>query len=205
MKIHATVALRTPDLPPAAKEAVTAIREQCDRLGQLVLSLLDLSKADEGRLVARRTDTDVTALVADVVARSSAEATQRRVTVTGAEGTPVRASLDGDLMRRVLENLVDNALRHTPAGGTVRVSASRIDGTLEIRVHDSGQGVPEAMRERIFDPFVQIEGGAGATRGGRGLGLAFCRAAVEAHGGTIAVDGSVAGACFVIRLPEEPT
>jgi two-component system sensor histidine kinase/response regulator len=77
----------------------------------------------------------------------------------------------------------------------------RHGGVVEIRVSDAGKGIPPAMRERVFDPFVQIEGGAQGNRGGYGLGLTFCRLAVEAHGGTIRVEDANPGAAFVLRWP----
>ncbi|HTQ06810.1 MAG TPA: ATP-binding protein, partial [Polyangiaceae bacterium] len=114
--------------------------------------------------------------------------------------TSVKA--DPDLLRRVLENLLDNALRHAPEESTVTLTAAERDGEFEIRVADQGSGVPAAMRERIFDPFVQVESkDRSVTRSGRGLGLAFCRLAVEAHGGRLWVEDGAPGAVFCVRLP----
>jgi len=85
------------------------------------------------------------------------------------------------------------------------VSASVKEGEVEIRVQDAGSGIPPAMRESIFDRFVQVESKDRAvTRSGRGLGLAFCRLAVEAHGGRIWVEDADPGAVFCVRLPHEP-
>jgi len=200
IRIHATVLERTPGMSADALESAASIRDQCDRLQQLVMNLLDLSKADEGALAPKLARIDVAKLADDVLSAARARALQRRVAL---ESTLVSGTIvaDPDLLRRVLDNLVDNALRHAPVSGHVRLEVARTDAHVELRVVDSGQGVPAELRERIFDPFVQLDGGGAATRSGRGLGLAFCRAAVDAHGGTISVDPGRAGACFVVRLP----
>lgn len=201
MRLHADILARAKDVGDASRESAVAIREQCDRLQQLVMNLLDLSRSDEGRLVARPASADVGALAASVVQSARVYAESRRVTLVADAPSALSWWIDADLVRRALENLVDNAIRHVPSRGEVHLSVREENDRLTLSVRDSGTGIPEPMRERIFDPFVQIETGASASRSGRGLGLAFCRAAVEAHGGTIAVDGSVAGACFVLRIP----
>jgi signal transduction histidine kinase len=116
-----------------------------------------------------------------------------------AELAPVPA--DADLLRRVLENLIDNAIRYAPKQSQVTLSAQIHSDELELRIADQGQGVPAELRERIFDRFVQLGGDRVAPRTGRGLGLTFCRLAVEAHGGRIYVEDGRPGAVFCIRLP----
>ena len=89
---------------------------------------------------------------------------------------------DHDLLQRVLENLVENALRHAPRDSTIRIEDRRLPGEIELRVSDAGPGVPVDQRERIFDRFVQIDSPSQlVSRSGRGLGLTFCKAAVEAQ------------------------
>jgi signal transduction histidine kinase len=104
---------------------------------------------------------------------------------------------DPDLIRRVLENLVDNAIRHAPEGSAVRIAAAEHGRDLVVRVADAGPGVPEPLRDRVFDRFVQ---GEAASRAGRGLGLAFCKLAVEAHGGAIWIEEGHPGAVFCVRF-----
>ncbi len=108
---------------------------------------------------------------------------------------------DAELLRRVLINLLHNAFRYTPEGGQVRVQAQPgPDGWVEIQVQDSGPGIPEDYRERIFQPFFRVPG----RSGGSGLGLAFCKLAVEAMGGRIWVESREGqGTTFFIRLPKE--
>ncbi len=101
----------------------------------------------------------------------------------------------------MLENLVENAARHGAEGSSVVVSSSETDGAVELRVRDEGPGVPAELRETIFDRFVQLGGDRAATRAGRGLGLTFCKHAVEAHGGKIWVEDAAPGATFCARFP----
>jgi signal transduction histidine kinase len=113
-----------------------------------------------------------------------------------------RIDADADLLHRLLTNLIENALRHAPAGTAVVVATIGHPEAVELRVTDSGPGVPVELRERIFDPFVQVEGsGRPETRSGRGLGLAFCKLAAVAHGGQIFVEDANPGAVFSVKLP----
>ncbi|MBN8616896.1 MAG: hybrid sensor histidine kinase/response regulator [Deltaproteobacteria bacterium] len=200
MHLHATLLARIPRLPEEARESTAAIREQCDRLHQLVMNLLDVSRADEGQLVAHTADVELTQLLREIADELGVQAQARAIALIVEVHADLAARADADLLRRVLANLVDNSLRHTPEGGEVHLRAcSTADGGTELRVEDTGPGIPEALRDRIFDPFVQLD--SSSSRSGRGLGLAFCRAAIAAHGGTIRVDGSRAGASFVLTLP----
>ena len=120
---------------------------------------------------------------------------------------PVRA--DRDLIRRVLENLIDNAYKYGPRHTTISIEilpSTMDDGAepaVEIRVRDEGEGVPASYRQLIFEKYGRVEGRSGATaRGSHGLGLVFCRRAVGVHGGAIWVeDGAGRGGCFCVRLP----
>jgi signal transduction histidine kinase len=199
--LTAQVLGRDKELPERLRPAVATIREEMRSLLRLIMNLLDISKSEEGKLTAAAVPVNLERLVGEVLeasalaARTRSVRLERRLTVT-----QIRA--DPDLLRRVLENLLDNALRHAPEDSTICLGSSTHDGEVELRVADEGNGVPAAMRERIFDPFVQVESSDRATtRSGRGLGLAFCRLAAEAHGGSIAVEDGNPGAVFCIRLP----
>lgn len=110
---------------------------------------------------------------------------------------------DEDLLRRTLANLVENAIRHAPVNTSIGIAATRTEEGVEIRVADRGPGIPEQFREKIFEPFVQLDdAGRVMSRSGRGLGLAFCKLAVEAHGGSISVDDQAPGVAFTLRLPQ---
>lgn len=113
--------------------------------------------------------------------------------------------LDRDLFGRVIENMLDNATRYAPRGGRCGISAKRIGSEVEIAIGNSGPPVPVADREQIFGRYFQVERRRASARENRGLGLYFCKLAVEAHGGTIHVEerGDL-GAVFVARLPDPP-
>jgi signal transduction histidine kinase len=201
MDLQAQVLLGQADLSDPSRDAAKHIRSDARRLARMIMNLLDLSKADEGKLVPRLVPIEARALVEAVLGDLEVSAQARSVSLrSSVEGVTLRA--DEDLLRRTLANLVENALRYTPPKSTVRVTAGATDGEVELRVIDAGAGVPADLRERIFDPFHQAEaGGQGVNAGGRGLGLTFCKLAVEAHGGRIWVEDASPGAVFCVRLP----
>jgi two-component system sensor histidine kinase/response regulator len=201
MDLHAQVLLADRELSPRARDSALQIRSDARGLMRLILNLLDISKSEEGKLDLKPTAVDLDALTREI--GDAAEVKARAAGVTLDLRIDARAATaDADLLRRVLENLLDNALRHTPRGGTVRIMSDTTDSHTHLRIADSGPGIAPEMRERIFDPFVQLESDHGATmRAGRGLGLTFCRLAVEAHGGRILVEDARPGAVFVVSLP----
>jgi signal transduction histidine kinase len=201
MDLHAQLLLRDPTLSGKSRESATQIRAEARQLARMILNLLDLSKGDEGKLSAKRAEIDAQALVSGVFNELGAAAQARRVSLESTfEAQKIRA--DEDLLRRTIANLVENAVRHAAADTSVTVGIATIDGSVEIRVVDRGPGVPAELRERVFDPFVQVEGkDMQSTRTGRGLGLAFCKLAVEAHGGKIWVEDGSPGAIFCLRIP----
>jgi signal transduction histidine kinase len=198
--LQAQLLLRDPSLSDKAKRAVSSIREETRALMRLLLNLLDISKSEEGHLVPQIASVDLADLVAEVVEAHRAQAGTRDITLRSELGASTLEA-DPDLLRRVLENLVENAARHGAEGSSVVVSSSETDGAVELRVRDEGPGVPAELRETIFDRFVQLGGDRAATRAGRGLGLTFCKHAVEAHGGKIWVEDAAPGATFCARFP----
>jgi two-component system, sensor histidine kinase and response regulator len=201
MDLHAQILLRDPDLPERARESAQYIRAGARALNRMVLNLLDISKSEEGKLTAKLAEVDTRALAAEVVDELGVRAQDARVRlVLATEVGKVRT--DSDLLRRVLENLIENAVRHAPEGTEVRVGNAWRDDQVEWRVNDSGAGIAPELRAKIFEPFVQIENGERVvSRSGRGLGLTFCKLATEAMGGTIGIEDAQPGASFWLRLP----
>ena len=203
MDLHAQFLQRERGLSDEARQSVLQIRTEARQLNRMILDLLDLSKADEGKLTPRRVRIDLASLVSDVLGELQASAARRKVTL---EPRVHARSLvaDQDLLRRMLANLVENAVRHAPHESTVTVSVLAASSAVEIRVADRGTGIPADKRESIFDPFVQLEAQGGmAPRGGRGLGLTFCRLVAEAHGGRIWIEDGAPGAIFCFRIPDD--
>jgi two-component system sensor histidine kinase/response regulator len=202
MDLQAQLLERIPDLPPRARRSVARIREEARMQLRLILNLLDIAKSEEGRLQPVRVPVDLHALAIEVMAALELRASDVDVSIAASIDVD-SVCADADLLRRVLENLVENAIRHAPEGTVVRLFASTSSDGVELRVADAGKGVPEAARERVFERFVQLGSGDDAnTRSGRGLGLTFCKLAVEAHGGRIWVADADPGAAFCVFLPE---
>jgi signal transduction histidine kinase len=203
MDLHAQLLLRDPALSEGGRQSAQQIRSAARQLVRMILNLLDISKADEGKLVAKRTDVDLGVLVQSVTGELELAATERRIAFkVELESRRVRA--DEDLLRRTLANLIENAIRHAPKDSVVRVTSERKAETIDIRVADTGAGVPSAMRDKIFDPYVRLETDDWrSTRTGRGLGLTFCKLAVEAQAGRIWVEDGTPGAVFVMRLADD--
>jgi len=203
MDLLAQVLLRDRRLHEEARETAAQIRGEARHLMRLIHNLLDISKSEEGKLVPTRRDVDLHALVDEVRDAFDVHARAGQVTLERAVEVPTLVA-DQDLLQRVLENLTENAIRHAPRDSAVRLSAERRDGQVEIRVTDRGAGIPAEMRERIFDRFVQLDTPSrAATRSGRGLGLAFCRLAIEAHGGRVWAEDAAPGTMMCVRLPDD--
>jgi two-component system sensor histidine kinase/response regulator len=193
------------ELDQDAREMVTDMRGQTAAMNRMIMNLLDLAKADEGQLSPRRGNVAAHELIDGTLTELTVQATARkvrlasRITVDQVRGDP-------DLLRRMLANLIENAIRHAPADTAITVSAAQVDGATELRIADQGAGVPEAMREKIFSAFVQLEDPETGVpqRAGRGLGLAFCHAVATCHGGSITVEDGAPGAVFCVRLPDRP-
>jgi len=199
--LHAQVLLHTHGLPESARESASHIRVEGRQLIRMILNLLDISKADEGQLSPMPKDVDLGALINEVFSELRVNAEARRVQLRCSIAHE-QIYVDEDLIRRTVTNLVENATRYAPAGSVIQVTATPVDDAVELRVADAGSGIQVDMRQKIFDPFVQAAAGEHPVgRGGRGLGLTFCKLAVEAHGGRIWVEDSAPGAVFCVRLP----
>jgi signal transduction histidine kinase len=203
MDLHAQVLLREKGLPATARDSAMQIRTEARQLTRMILNLLDLSKADEGKLVAKRSDVDLRRLVGEVIAELGVNAESRDVSLRTSLETD-RIHADEDLFRRLLTNLVENGIRYAPRETSITVTATRGPAGTELRVADAGRGVPEDMREKVFNPFVQVEEGERiVAHGSRGLGLTFCKLVVEAHGGHIWIEDAAPGAVFCVRFPHD--
>lgn len=201
--LHAQLLCRNKGLSADALESATGIRAETRHLMRLITNLLDISKSEEGQLVPNKVSIVWPALVKEILETFAPQAASRAVRLEAAV-TLETIRVDRDLFQRVIENLLENALRHAPRESVVRIEDRNGAEGAEIRVIDRGSGVPLDQRDRIFDRFVQIDSSTQvASRSGRGLGLTFCKSAVEAHGGRIWVDDGNPGAVFCVRLPHD--
>jgi two-component system, NtrC family, sensor histidine kinase KinB len=177
-----------------------AARQDCERLQGIVDDLLDLSRIQSGRLTLSVGTAAPAELVSGAVEGHRAEATAASVLLAAIAGPHLpEVAVDRERIALVLSNLVGNALRHTPAGGTVEVSAVEGEGSVRFEVKDTGSGIAAEYHDRIFDKFFRIPG---APAGGVGLGLYLAREIVEAHGGRIGVESAPGlGSRFWFTVP----
>jgi signal transduction histidine kinase len=173
-----------------------------DALGALIDDLFELSRLEAGDIEWSMERVRLDELVGETVAAMRPQAE--------AEGVSVVAEVDGELeapranpekVQRVLFNLIQNAIRHTPADGSVTVRAQPRNGGIEVEVADTGEGIADADRDRVFDPFYRGGSQAARSRAGTGLGLAISRAIVEAHGGRIWLEDGSLGTRIRFSLP----
>ena len=187
------------------RASMTVVRDAARRLTRIVDDLFALARADAGITAPRHEPLYLEELVHGATRAVRALAGSRDVRVELGEVVEAPFHGDADLLGRLLLNLLDNAIKHSPRGGTVRVTIARRGARYEIAVADGGAGIAPADRERIFDRFVRLGGERGADEApdrGAGLGLAIARRIAEAHGGTIAVrPAAPQGAVFVVELP----
>jgi two-component system sensor histidine kinase BaeS len=176
-----------------------SVLEEIEQLSHLVEDLQILTLADGGRLDLDRRRLDLGELAADVVSSHQARASLARISLE-ARGS-ADAEVDERRMRQVIGNLLDNALRHTPAGGQVEVSVTRAGSRARVVVSDSGEGIPADALPTLFDRFSRVDTDRSRARGGSGLGLAIVAGLVDAHDGTVRVESAPgSGTSFSIEI-----
>ena len=196
--------LKNANLADAERELWGQVYAAAEVINRMVLNLLDIARSDDGVFAPRRTDVDVAALVGEVqrLMAPLAESRGQHVSAEVKRGLPLLTA-DNELLRRVLQNLLDNAIRHSTPGTSVIIEAQDSDGSIAFRVRDQGPGIPSDLRSRIFDKYVRVTSARGTDDSfGKGLGLAFCRIAVEAHHGRITIeDNQPRGSVFTVEIP----
>ncbi|MBI3725594.1 hybrid sensor histidine kinase/response regulator [bacterium] len=192
-------------LSPKAQAKVSRILRASETLEGMILSILDVTQSEDGSLKLEATEFPVSALLDDVVASMEPLAEQNRQTIEVSNSLEDRRiTADRDLLRRALENLIDNSTKYAPPDTTIRIETRAPDGSVEFRVQDEGPGIPHDHREDVFRKYFRLrrEGEcARRARKGRGLGLVLVRVAAEAHGGSAWVEESPGGgSCFCVRV-----
>ncbi|MFL5347758.1 MAG: ATP-binding protein [Hyalangium sp.] len=187
-------------------KAMRSMSRQTDRLARLVDDLLDTARIQSGRFDLSCKPVDLLPVVSEVL---------ERFELRGAEGLrfqleppsgPLEGTWDAARLDQVITNLLSNAVRYSPQGGTVRISFSESPSHVELQVRDEGIGIPPESLERLFHPFSRATNATSRHFGGLGLGLFICREIIERHGGTIWAEspGAQRGSCFHVRLPRVP-
>jgi len=186
----------------AYRDVIGSMLEEVDRLTRLVESLLILTRADSGKVQLAPEALEIGGLARHVIDQLRVLADEKQQELTLRAPIRVHATADAALIRHALMNLIHNAIKYTPNGGTITVEVNARGGRAMIEVRDTGPGIPAAHRDRIFDRFYRVDTSRSREEGGFGLGLAITRWAVEANGGHVelASDGTH-GSLFRVILP----
>jgi signal transduction histidine kinase len=188
------------------REYLGIIMEKGENLLQLITSILDISKIEAGRVRLVLSEVDAAQVMRDAVATVLPLARKKGLKVACEPGNLPRFQADRDKVRQCLVNLCSNAVKFTPAGGSITVTADKLpDERIAMRVTDTGIGIPEEHVTRVFEVFYQVDGSSTREYGGAGLGLAIVKSFVEAHGGEVSVTSTPgAGSTFSVVLPIRP-
>jgi two-component system sensor histidine kinase KdpD len=182
------------------RELIETVAEEASRLNRLLENLLQMSKLEAGAVAPNRQWHVLEEIVGSALHRVRRELTDHEIRVELPASLPL-VLVDGLLMEQVFVNLIENAVRYTPGGSRIAITAAVDGDTLRIVVSDNGPGIPEGAEARIFDKFYRAAGRADDGRGS-GLGLAICRAILKTHGGQISAASRVSGGAeFTIQLP----
>lgn len=201
MRAEFDVSLRADDLPVAAREVLESARDEVDRMRRTVDNLLALAQLDDGRLELLTVRVSIGQAIEDAARplRPLAAAKEQDLLVDGGHWD---AQADPQRLHLALTNLIENAIKFSPPGGTVRVVGWQRDGEVGVSVSDEGPGIPPEERERLFDRFYRSDSARENRSAGTGLGLAICREIAVAHGGRLWVDSVVGqGSTFSLALP----
>ena len=175
------------------------VEREASRMGQLVEDLLLLARLDAGRPL-NKSLVDLASIAAEAVQATRVMHQGRRVTLVAPE--PVVVAVDGERVRQIVDNLLSNAVRHTPAGSPVTVTVTGVADGGQLDVTDAGSGMTPEQAARVFERFYRTDGARGRSSGGAGLGLAIAASLTAAHGGQLTVDTAPGqGATFRLRLP----
>jgi two-component system, NarL family, sensor histidine kinase BarA len=220
-------------LAPEQTEYVKTIHSKGEQLLRLIMGLLDLSKLDSGTMSLRQAAAQIHPILEEVITTLKPVARKKEVElILDADKVPCELAADAERLRQVFINLVDNAVKFTPKGGSVTVTARVMEAPppssggrgddddddddsamgaallaplfkqVEIRVADTGIGIPQAERTKVFDAFYQVDSSSTREYGGTGLGLSIVKRIVDAHGGQVRVEGNdPKGTVFVVTLP----
>jgi two-component system sensor histidine kinase CpxA len=177
------------------------IQKEADRLNALVSELLEVNRAEADPAHRRVEPVRLDEIVSGVVEDGEIEASAIGVHIDFAKPSPVTVSGDPELLRRAVENVIRNGIRHAPRDSAVEVRLFEQDGRAHIRVRDFGPGVPADALPFLFEPFYRVETDRGRSSGGVGLGLAIVKRAVNIHKGTVSAVNANPGLAVDITLP----
>ncbi len=200
LAIHMCLEQAAGPLNDRQSDLLYTAREDCDRLQSMVDELLDLARIQGGHMELHRRPTNPLMLIDSAASTYRRDAEDHHIVLQTSVAPGLQEiQVDRERIQLVLSNLLSNAIRHTPPGGSIEIGVKAQDGIVRFEVADSGAGIPAEYRQQVFGKFVRLPNSVG---GGTGLGLSIAKQIVDAHGGKIGVDASVSGgAMFWFTLP----
>jgi two-component system, OmpR family, sensor kinase len=196
------IALRNPKSPQEYRAVLESTLEEVMRMTSIIDNLLMLAKADQGTYQPNLSEVDLKGLVEELYEDSEVLAEPKHIHVALKRNTPMTIVGDRIRLRQLFLNLVDNAIKYTPEGGSVWLSMDRENGSAVFEVQDTGIGIPAGETEKIFDRFYRVDKARSREQGGNGLGLSIAKWIAELHRGTIAVQSEPQqGSTFTVTLP----
>ncbi len=200
MRAAAEIALQQPRSPEEYRDFLASLGEQCHRLSELVNNLLLLAKADAGQIELQHFPVDLAEVLTESAETYRPLAEEKGVSLVWRGSGPIICSGDRMRLLQLAMNLIDNAIKFTPAGGAVEVSLEQQGSSATLTIDDTGIGIASDRLRRIFERFYQAD--ESRSSGGSGLGLSICRWVVTAHGGTIEARNRLEqGTSFQVTIP----
>lgn len=189
-------------LSPTQREFADMGQAACHQLIEMATSLLDISRMEAGKMPLNRTPCDIRAIAQNAADSLTVLAREKTLTLD-VTGVPAIAEADRDITGRIFVNLLGNAIKCSPSGGIITAEVCSNGETVRVTITDHGHGIPPEYQQKIFEKFGQVESRTENRKYSTGLGLTFCKLAVEAHGGHIGVESEVGkGSAFWFTLPQ---
>ncbi len=190
------------DNPPSAQNQLHRLCDTAHYMGRMVQNILDIGRAEQMGLELHKSRIELSAWIPHLLQEVETQARRQSHELTWDCPEHLEVEADPDFLRRLLLNLVDNALKYSPAGSRTSVQARVSDSGVRLEVRDQGRGIPAHMREHVFGKFVRLEEEGAKTRSSSGLGLAFCQLVAEAHEGRIWIEeNEPSGSIFILEIP----
>jgi signal transduction histidine kinase len=190
------------DHPPASRAQLRRLRDTALGMGRMIQNILDIGRAEQVGLELRRTRIQLDSWIPSLLKEVESRALSRSHDLAWDCPAGLEVEADQEFLHRLLLNLLDNALKYTPSGSHIRLSAHAVEDGVRFEVGDQGDGIPDHLREQVFGKFVRLEEQGSDARSGSGLGLAFCQLVAEAHDGRIWVEANQPrGSVFKVEIP----
>jgi heavy metal sensor kinase len=197
--------MRSAELTSESRNSAGSALEEAERLSRVAEQLLEMTRLEAGEMLAASSRVDFSDLTQNAVDQMRLLTEEKQIQLHFACGEPVHVIADPVRLRQVVVNLVDNAIKYTPKGGTITVSNLRLDGKAVLDVSDTGIGIPQEALPHLFERFYRVDGARSRHLGGTGLGLAIVKSICTAFGGTVTVQSTPgAGTTFRVELPLDP-